>query len=55
MIQTALLISALLPGALLSDDQKKSQKKDPPVRYEGAVSSVDKNNPNSASSWTGEH
>jgi hypothetical protein len=43
MIKTAVLLCALLPGAMLSDDQKK----DPPLRYEGVVSSVDKSNPNS--------
>jgi hypothetical protein len=46
MFQTSLLICALLPSALLLDDQQKNQKKDPPIRYEGVVSSVDKTNPN---------
>lgn len=47
MLQTALLVCVLLPGSMLNDEQQKNQKKDPPIRYEGAVSSVDKTNPNS--------
>ncbi len=47
MFQTALMACVLVPGVLGLADEKKNQKKDPPLRYEGVVSRVDKTNPNS--------
>lgn len=47
MFQTALLLVALVPTTFSLVSQNKNQQKDPPVRYEGVVYSVDKSNPNS--------
>jgi hypothetical protein len=47
MFQTALLVCALAPSWLALFDENKNQKKDPPLHYEGVVSSIDKSNPNS--------
>lgn len=47
MFQAALLVCALVANSMLALDDSKKQQKDPPLRYEGVVSSVDKSNPNS--------